>query len=321
MNTRTVHFLVYSDLNMLDLAGPLEVFRAANYFSKTTTPPYTLDLVGLSGTSSIMPGCFLSTLVLDECMPSPHTLIIPGGPGVYDFCNCPSFGSVFLNYVNKVERVVSVCTGAFALAATGQLKGRRATTHWSEYQKFENSHPDITVVKGPIFVTDGNIWTSGGITSGIDLSLSIVENDLGHSAALQVAKHLVVFLKRPGDQSQFSSTLELQTKSSEFSDLHAWVNENLSRDLTVPVLANYMNMSERTLMRKYKATMGQTPTKMVEMLRLDAVRRLLVKSRKPLKEVATITGLGDETNLIRIFVRVFGITPNQYKASFRSSLA
>ncbi|WP_449124523.1 GlxA family transcriptional regulator [Pseudomonas viridiflava] len=321
MNTRTVHFLVYSDLNMLDLAGPLEVFRTANHFSKSLAAPYTLDLVALSGNSSILPGSSITTSILDQHTPSPHTLVIPGGPGVYDFRDHPAFNPLFLNYVNKAERIISVCTGAFALAATGKLKGRRATTHWSEYERLEESYPDIIVEKGPIFVSDGNVWSSGGITSGIDLCLSIIENDLGHSAALQIAKHLVVFLKRPGDQSQFSSTLELQTKSGEFSDLHAWVNDNLSREITIPVLANYMNMSERTLMRKYKATMGQTPTKMVEMLRLEAVRRLLVKSHKPLKEVASITGLGDEANLIRIFVRVFGITPTQYKASFRSTLA
>lgn len=318
MNTKSVHFLVYSDFNMLDLAGPLEVFRAANYFSSSSAP-YSLSLIAQTDKAFIMPGSFISTLVLDSTTPSPHTLVIPGGLGVYDFCKNPLFDSVFLRYIDEAERILSVCTGAFVLAAAGKIKGKRVTTHWGDYGRLAESCPDAIVERGPIFVKDGNIWSSAGITAGIDLALSIVENDLGHSMALKIAKHLVVFLKRSGGQNQFSSALEFQTKSCEFSDLHAWVNENLSRELTVPVLASYMNMSERTLMRRYKVTMGQTPTKMVEMLRLEAVRRLLVKSNKPLKEVAMITGLGDESNLIRIFVRVFGVTPSQYKASFQPS--
>ena len=320
MLTKTIQFMTFSNANLIDLAGPLEVFLTANYFSDPKALPYNLSIASLDSISTVLPGTHLHSIPLDQNTPAPHTLIVPGGLGIYDFCKNPRFDTVFKRHAERATRLVSVCTGVFALAAAGGLSGCEVTTHWSAYDELEQNYPDVLLNRGPIFVNDGRIWTSAGVTSGIDLALALVEADLGHALALKVAKHLVVFLKRPGDQNQFSSSLDMQTRSSTFSDLHAWMNENLVEDLSIPTLANRMNMSERTFVRRYRTTTGQTPSKMVEKLRVDAVRHLLVSTECPLKEIAYLTGLGHEASLIRKFWKFFGVTPNEYRQRFKSTI-
>ncbi|MCD9114834.1 DJ-1/PfpI family protein [Pseudomonas corrugata] len=319
MRPKSIQFITYPNISLLDLAGPLDVFTAANRFSRPDHQPYTISILALNPTTEICSNFSINTEILQAETSSPHTLIIPGGPGIHDFCKDPKFVTHFINHADKAERLISVCTGIFALACAGKLDGRRATTHWSAYDELERNFPSIIIKRGPIFINDEHIWTSAGVTSGIDLALSIVEKDLGHSVALEVARHLVMFLKRPGDQNQFSSSLTLQSKSSQFSDLHAWINENLSTDLTVPVLANFMNMSERTFVRKYSESMEKSPSKMVELLRLDAARDMLTNSNNPLKTIAQRCGLGSESTLIRRFVKNFGITPKEHRARFKST--
>ncbi|MBD8481405.1 GlxA family transcriptional regulator [Pseudomonas coleopterorum] len=319
MRTKLIQFVTFSNMNLLDFAGPFEVFQTANFYAKTQKPPYTLQIVSFSGSALLCEAATLHTAEVDTKLTTPHTLVIPGGPGIYDFCKGPKFKTDFVSHAQKAERLVSVCTGVFALAAADMLHGKNVTTHWLAYEELEQQYPHIILRKGPIFLNDEKIWTSAGVTSGIDLCLSIVEKDLGHSAALEIARHLVMFLKRPGDQNQFSSSLTLQMRSGEFSDLHAWVNSNLNNDLSIGMLAERMNMSERTLMRKYKASTGQTPNRMVETLRLESVRHLLVTSNRPLKEIAAATGMGGDANLIRRFAKAFGTTPNEYRARFTSS--
>ncbi|WP_458127681.1 GlxA family transcriptional regulator [Pseudomonas sp. Z2-11] len=319
MVAKTIQFITFSQANLIDFAGPLEVFLTANHFSDPKAPPYKLSITSLDNTATLLDNADLHTTSLDWSTPVPHTLIVPGGPGIYSFCRNPRFNSIFKAHAEKAIRLVSVCTGAFALAATGQLKGREVTTHWSAYDEFEQSFPDVLLKRGPIFVNDGHIWTSAGVTSGIDLALALVETDLGHAIAFKVAKHLVVFLKRPGDQNQFSSSLDMQTKSGNFSDLHAWVNANLANDLSITVLATRMNMTERTFIRRYKTSTGLTPSKMVERFRIDTVRNLLISTDCPLKEIAYLTGLGHEAILIRKFSSFFGVTPNEYRKRFKSS--
>ncbi|MBD8493464.1 helix-turn-helix domain-containing protein [Pseudomonas syringae] len=320
MRPKLIQFVTFSHANMIDLAGPFEVFQMANYFSTSALPPYVLQVIALSTTTTHFQDAQLTSRVLEADTPAPHTLIIPGGPGIERLCSDPKFRSDLVPHINKATRLVAVCTGIFALAAAGRLKGKHVTTHWSSYDALEQGYPEVIVKRGPIFINDGPVWTSAGVTSGIDLCLSIVEKDLGHSAALEVAKHLIMFLKRPGDQNQFSTGLTLQTKSEHFSDLHAWVKANLKGDLSLARLAEHMKMSERTLMRKYKASMGQTPTRMVEALRLEAVRHLLASSDRPLKDIADATGLGCGTNVIRKFTKFFDTTPSEYRARFRSTL-
>lgn len=318
MQTKSIQFIAYPGVSLLDLAGPLEVFIAANYLARSSHPPYSISIITPSEMPEVFSGFSISAEVLTAETPLAHTLIVPGGQGIHAFCNDPVFFSQFVEHAHNAKRLVSVCTGVFALAAAGKLDGRKVTTHWSAYDELESACPAVVVKRGPIFINDGDIWTSAGVTSGIDLALSIVENDLGHSAALEVARHLVVFLKRPGDQNQFSLPLALQSQSSHFSDLHAWLNNNLEGDLSVSVLAGFMNMSERTFARKYAESTGRTPSKMVESLRLDAVRHLLVTSNSPLKAIAKRCGLGNESTLIRRFVKSVGVTPAEYRARFNS---
>lgn len=320
MLTKTIQFVSYSQANLIDFAGPFEVFLTANYYSDPNAQPYKLSIVTLDGTATVIPHACFNTPPLAQDSPIPHTLIVPGGPGIYDFCKHPRFNSIFTAHAGRAQRLVSICTGVFALAALRELKGRKVTTHWSAYDELERSNPELILKRGPIFINDGPIWTSAGVTSGIDLALALVESDLGHAMALKVAKHLVVFLKRPGDQNQFSSSLNMQSKSGTFSDLHAWISENLMEDLSIPTLAARMKMSERTFIRRYKASTGQTPSKTVEQFRIDAVRHLLVSTERPLKEIAFLTGFGHETGLIRNFSKLNGVTPNEYRQRFRSSI-
>ncbi|MCM2462793.1 MULTISPECIES: GlxA family transcriptional regulator [Pseudomonas] len=319
MPSKSVQIITYPEVSLLDLAGPLDVFIAANHFAHPDNPPYSLSILSLSRTTEIFSNFSLNAAILEAETPAAHTLIVPGGPGIHKFCDHPKFFTQFVRHSEKAKRLVSVCTGIFALATAGKLDGRNVTTHWSAYDKLELDFPLAKVRRGPIFINDGDLWTSAGVTSGIDLALAIVEADLGHAAALEVARHLVVFLKRPGDQNQFSSSLTLQSNSSQFSDLHAWLNTNLSGDLSVFSLANFMNMSERTFARKYREANGCTPSKMVEQIRLEAARHMLVTSRTPLKTIAHKCGLGNEATLIRCFMKNYAVTPGEYRARFKSS--
>ncbi|WP_449116737.1 GlxA family transcriptional regulator [Pseudomonas viridiflava] len=320
MPAKSIQFVAYPHVSLLDLAGPLDVFVAANHLAKSADLPYALSVLVLDSPTDIFCNFSLSAEHLCADTTPAHTLIVPGGPGIHDFCKDARFFSHFVTHADKAQRLVSVCTGVFALATAGKLDAREATTHWSAYDELEQRFPAIKVRRGPIFINDGDIWTSAGVTSGIDLALAIVEQDLGHSAALEVARHLIMFLKRPGDQDQFSSSLGLQSKSSQFSDLHAWMNVHLCDDLSVTALANFMNMSERTFIRKYRESTGRTPSRMVESIRLEVARHLLDTSSKPLKEIAQRCGMGSEATLIRRFIKAFGITPREHRARFKAQL-
>ena len=319
VETIAVQIFAYSGMNLLDFSGPFEVFMMANHLNKGRTHVYDVSVVSRDGQVRLPSGLLLQTLPLDFAAPAPHTLIVPGGPNPRLFIDDVDLSSSLSDQCNKARRLAAVCTGAFALAATGHLRGRRATTHWEHYVELERSFPDIIVERGPIFVNDGNVWTSAGITAGIDLALALVEEDLGRSLSLAVARHLVMFLSRPGSQAQFSAPLNLQSKSHRFSDLHAWISENLSKNLSVPVLAKRMNMSERTFMRQYRAQILHTPSKVVETLRLEASRHLLLETRLPIKEIGKECGFNSEETFVRRFAKKFGSSPGQYRSRFGRS--
>jgi transcriptional regulator GlxA family with amidase domain len=215
-----------------------------------------------------------------------------------------------------------VCTGAFLLAQTGLLTGRRATTHWKSCTRLQECYPDIQVDADPIYVREGRIWTSAGVTAGIDLSLALIEEDLGRKVAMQVARHLVVFLNRPGGQSQFSVALEAQAAAADgnapnhFAPLHGWIAEHLADDLRVERLAEQAGMSPRTFARVYAGKMGVTPARMVEKIRVEAARRILEETDMPIKRVASECGFGQEDRLRRAFFRQVGTTPAEYRARF-----
>jgi transcriptional regulator GlxA family with amidase domain len=215
----------------------------------------------------------------------------------------------------QARRTASVCTGAFLLAASGLLDGRRVTTHWRYCAELARRYPALTVESDPIFVRDGSVWTSAGVTAGIDLALAFVEADLGRESALAVARQLVVFARRPGGQAQFSASLGLGV-AAEFDGLHTWMTRNLHHDLSVPVLAARAGMSERSFARRYHAATGTTPSRAVERLRVEAARAALGNSPRSIKDVARRCGFGSEETMRRSFLRLLAVAPRDYRARF-----
>ena len=216
----------------------------------------------------------------------------------------------------RARRTASVCTGAFLLAACGLLDGRRAATHWSFCAELGRRYPQVRVESDPIFLRDGPVWTSAGVTAGIDLTLALVEQDLGRTVALAVARYLVVFLKRPGGQAQFSAALSQQMSDVRFGELHDWMNRHIAEEITLPDLAQRAGMSERSFSRHYTEATGITPARSLERLRVDAARRLLSESRLPLKRISQRCGFGSEETMRRSFIRVLDTTPQEYRARF-----
>jgi transcriptional regulator GlxA family with amidase domain len=313
--------LVFPSVQLLDVTGPIQVFASANDFAVEAgkAPPYEVRLVTQDAdivTASA--GVALRAVPLSPVGSPVDTLIIAGGQGVHAAsANAWLVGWVRLR-ANDARRVASVCTGAFLLAASGMLDGKRAATHWSVYAEFAKRFPAVRVEPDPIFVRDGSVWTSAGVTSGIDLALALVEEDLGRAAALAVARYLVVFLKRPGGQAQFSATLSLQAAEDKFGALHEWINQHLADDISLPVMARQSGMSERSFSRHYADATGMTPARAVEQLRVEAARRLLLESRLPVKRISQRCGFGSEETMRRSFVRLLDVTPQDYRARFSS---
>ncbi|MGV9708384.1 GlxA family transcriptional regulator [Streptomyces sp. NPDC003483] len=208
--------------------------------------------------------------------------------------------------------------GAFILADLGVLDGRRATTHWAFCHQLEHEHPAVSVDPDAIFVTSGRIWTSAGVSAGIDMVLAMIESDLGREMALNVARAMVLFLKRPGGQPQFSIELrqQIQDVRGLFDDLHDWIRGNLDGDLSVPALADAAHMSPRNFARVYLRETGDSPARAVEKLRLEAARRLLEATREPVRVVARRTGFGDNERMRRAFVKALGVSPQDYRSRF-----
>ncbi|PBJ25827.1 HTH-type transcriptional regulator CdhR [Pseudomonas ogarae] len=317
---KTVHVLAFANVQVLDVTGPLQVFASANDLARQQglSLPYTPKVIAVGG-GAVMSSAGLALLA--EPLPSEgsDTLLIAGGWGVYEAAKDPALVAWVKEHGLRSRRVASVCTGAFLLAASGWLDGRRVVTHWTRCEQLAEQHPQLRVEPNPIFINDGPVWTSAGVTAGIDLALALVEEDLGRAVALEVARHLVVFLKRPGGQSQFSVTLSLQKQGSRFDDLHAWIAENLTRDLGLSSLAAEAGMSERSFVRHYRADTGQTPARAVELIRVETARRLLSDTAVSIKRVAVQCGFGSEETLRRSFLRAMGVTPQAYRERFAVS--
>jgi transcriptional regulator GlxA family with amidase domain len=321
---RLVVVLAFESAQLLDIAGPLQTFASANEIAKDGRDgPYRLVVAsrrgGVMRTSSGLP---LVTVSIASLRGAPiDTLIVPGGPGVH-LALKDSRLVAWIRGQTNARRIASVCTGAFLLAQTGLLAGRRATTHWKSCSRLQQNHPEIEVDPNPIFIREGRIWTSAGVTAGIDLSLALIEEDLGRTLAMQVARHLVVFLKRPGGQSQFSAPLQAQAAAAagnapnQFAPLHGWIAAHVAGDLRVERLAEQAGMSPRTFARVYSAMMGVTPARMVEKIRIEAVRRALEDTDLPIKKIASVCGFGQEERLRRAFARQVGTTPAEYRRRF-----
>jgi transcriptional regulator GlxA family with amidase domain len=316
---RRIVFVAYEGALILDIAGPLQAFATANFLAANGAPPYRIDVVsprgGVVTTSSGLP--IVTQSVARQRSAAIDTLIVVGGAGVHEAVRDARLVRWIARQGTAARRVCSVCTGAFLLAATGLLTGRRAVTHWASVALLQERHPDVRVEEDPIFVQDGRLWTSAGVTAGIDLALALIERDLGRDTAMLVARRLVVFLKRAGGQSQFSAPLNAQSADDgTFQTLQTWMAEHLGGDLRVERLAERTRMSPRNFARLYTAKTGTTPAKAVEALRLEAARRALEETALPLKAVAHRCGFGDEERLRRTFVRRLGVSPSQYRGRF-----
>ncbi|MHC2309885.1 transcriptional regulator GlxA family with amidase domain [Bradyrhizobium elkanii] len=268
-------------------------------------------------------GMMIDTAPIDSIAPAEvDTLVIPGGPGIWKIRNDAKLMNWIAEALPKARRIASVCLGAFALAWTGILDGKRAATHWRYCPRLQDSFPNIRVEPNAIFVKDGRVWSSAGVSAGIDLALAMIEEDFGHTIALDVARRLVVFLKRPGGQSQFSTVLAAQASDVEgrFSALHAWIIENITSDLKVETLAEKAGMTPRTFARTYVSRTGMTPASGVEALRVETAR-LLLESRQigGVVEVAKRAGFGDDERMRRAFLRHLGVSPTEYRNRFSGS--
>jgi transcriptional regulator GlxA family with amidase domain len=318
---RIIEMLAYPSVQLLDVTGPLQVFASANDLVTDAggAPPYVLRVVAQGGqTVTASAGLGLVAGPLPSTRATLDTLMIAGGQGVEAAAADPLLVDWVRARARRARRVASVCTGAFLLAASGVLDGRRRPTHWSFCAELARRFPAVRVEPDPIFVRDGPVWTSAGVTAGIDLALALVEEDLGRTVALALARYLVVFLKRPGGQAQFSTALSLQAADDKFGALHDWIHRHLADDISLPLLARQAGMSERSFGRHYAKATGLTPARAIERLRVEAARRLLLETRLPAKRISQRCGFGSEETMRRSFLRLLAVTPQDYRARFSS---
>ena len=312
-----VVLLAYDGMNLLDLAGPLQALTTANR-SAPDAPRYeTIVASGQGGavtTSSGLPVVTVALSALEGV--AIDTLIVAGGCWGEDYEVDPALRAFLVARADTVRRLCSVCTGAFLLASTGHLDGRKVATHWAWLDKLKARHPALDVEADSIFIRDGALWTSAGVSAGIDLTLALIEQDYGPRVAIEAARQMVVFMRRAGGQSQFSVPLAAQTRDQSFAELHAWMAANLGADLSVPRLAERACMAPRTFARVYAQRVGRTPARTVEMMRLEAACRALEDTDLPLKSIAVASGYGDEQKLHRAFRRQMGTTPATHRARF-----
>lgn len=325
-NVRDVVFVIYPDIVLLDLVGPLQVFSHAR-MNADAKPAYRTHVISAQGgqteTNTILQiGSDPLANWFGARGDAPiHTLVLVGGDGA----NAAAADAAFVAQVKELAarsmRVCSVCSGALVLAAAGLLDGRRAVTHWEDCAHLAQQYPAVNVEIDPIYIKDGHIWTSAGITAGIDMALAIVEEDLGKSAAIEMARSLVTPMVRSGGQSQFSSELDRQARDTEgrFARLHAWVRGNMQQPIMVDDMADQCGMSSRNFSRRYMDVMGVSPAKAVEAIRVDAARDLLATSDKGIKVVAAACGFPDDERMRRAFMRLLRVSPSEYRRQFQLS--
>jgi transcriptional regulator GlxA family with amidase domain len=314
-------FVAYPGTGLLDLTGPQTAFWAAQRHMDVAGRgllPYEGQTVSVQGGPvRTEEGVVIETLpmsMFDER--GIDTVVVPGAAGIVGILDGLGPTVDWIRRTSRrARRTVSVCTGAFLLAEAGLLDGRRATTHWALCDLLEQRFPAVTVDRDAIFVRQERIWTSAGVTAGIDLTLALVEEDFGRAVAMDLARDLVVFMKRPGGQSQYSQLLQAQSRdSADFDELHAWIVDNLhDADLSVERLAERARMSARNFARVYKEKTGRTPAKALERFRVEAARRMLEQSTRNLEQIAQQCGFGDEERMRVTFQRHLDMTPSEYR--------
>ncbi|MGF1428037.1 GlxA family transcriptional regulator [Kitasatospora sp. LaBMicrA B282] len=307
---RSVLLVLFDGVQSLDVTGPLEVFQGAGAYRVRTAAPGGRPVRSSAGLG------LLPDLDLARAAP-PDTLLVPGGTGTR--APDPELVARIAALAAGARRVVSVCTGAFLLAEAGLLAGRRAVTHWAYCGTLARRFPEVVVDPEPIFVRDGPVATSAGVTAGIDLALALVEEDLGREAALQVARGLVVYLRRPGGQAQFSTQLAAQFAEREpLREVQRFVAEHPAADLSVAALAERAALSPRQFARLFRAEVGVPPGRYVDRVRLETARRLLEDGAPGIEQVARAAGYGTPEGLRRAFVRTLGVSPLEYRRRSRA---
>ena len=318
MKQRVVFFL-YGGLVSLDVSGPLEVFAAAteilarsNKQNRGYAPVFAACAPGPVRTSAGL------ELMAEEALEhvAADILVVPGAPDAETAAKNPQIIRQVSAAAARAGRVASVCSGAFILAACGLLHGKRAATHWLVADRLAELYPQTVVEPDAIFVRDGSVSTSGGVTAGIDLALDMVEEDHGERLALEVARVLLLYRRRPGNQSQFSSALAAQVNAGRFAPLIRWVEDNLDHNLTVECLAEMAHMSPRSFARVFPTQTGSSPARFVEGLRLTKARELIEAGTESFATVAQLAGFGSEERLRNAFIRRLGLSPHQYRSHF-----
>ena len=315
---RTVLIVLFDGVQSLDVTGPLEVFAGARdhrgeYAYRVRTASLGGAQVRTTSGLAIVPD---GDLRLESREAAPDLLIVPGGKGARRLD--PDLVSWIGAHAPHAKRVASVCSGAFLLAESGLLDGRRVTTHWSQCEALRDQYPAIEVDPDPIYIKDGNVTTSAGVTAGIDLALALVEDDLGRDMALTIARHLVVFLRRPGNQAQFSTQLSAQVaKRAPLRDVQHWITEHPAGDLSVEALAEKASLSPRHFARAFAAEVGLPPGKYVERTRLEAARRHLEDTAEGIEQTARACGYRTTEAMRRAFIDALGVSPAEYRRRFR----
>jgi transcriptional regulator GlxA family with amidase domain len=317
---RRVVVLAYDGIQSLDLTGPVEAFDVATRHG--IVPPYRVEVVAPSTQPIVTTSGITITPArsIHDLRTAVDTFIVAGGDGVYAQLADPDLMKSVRRVASRARRVASVCTGAFVLAEAGLLDGRRVTTHWARCRRLARDYPDLDVDSDPIFVRDGDVYTSAGVTAGIDLCLALVEEDHGRDLALSVARQLVVFLKRPGGQAQFSSHLSTQLADHDaLAEVQGWVADHLDADLSVARLAERAAMSPRHFARVFRAETGVTPARFVEHARVEQARRRLEESSAGVEEIAHDCGFGTPETMRRAFLRSLWVGPSEYRQRFRAT--
>jgi transcriptional regulator GlxA family with amidase domain len=306
-------------VQMLDLAGPMDVFAEANRLLGNADA-YQVEIVGLTLDTVVADNGtrFLPDVSLRTAKGPYDTLLVAGSPTISKYeTNCELLDWITMQS-RSARRLGSICTAAFVLAHAGLLNGRKATTHWGSAERLRRMFPKVEVEPNRIYIKDGAIYTSAGVSAAMDLTLALIEEDHGRSIALRIAKELILFLKRPGGQSQFSMHLAAQVSDAgPLQGINEWILANLTKDLSVETLSNHLGISTRSFARLFKRETRVTPRDYVEAARVEAARRILEDSETPIKIVASLCGFADQAGLRRAFLRRINITPAEYRQNLR----
>ena len=315
--------LAHPDAQILDVVGPLEVFSRASRLLREQDlrrpDAYSVEILGLKrGLFAASSGLRLyADRRFDQAGPGIDTLLIAGGRGTPRYQSDPKLLRWIRKQHDSVRRLGSICTGAFLLAEAGLLNGRRATTHWASADQFAARYPEIQLEPDTIYIKEGSLYTSAGVTAGMDLALAMVEEDHGRDIALATARHLVMYLCRPRGQSQFSAQLAVQLAEREpLRDLQAWIVEHPQGDLSVEALARRVAMSPRNFARLFAREVGVTPAKFVASVRVETARRLLEETTQPIEAICDESGFTNLESMRQAFLRAVGVPPRQYRQRF-----